>query len=330
MVKTLHFMSFRLIWWKIWLISSRIKVMDILTDIFNSAGLRQSLLHRRSFYSAWAMRFPCEKSMGFHVVFQGEAFVRSSRFKKPLHLRRGDLVMMKRGFDHEVATDLKTKVKPQNENPSLLSQTNEKGPPLTTLVSGLYQFQTEPIHPLFNEIPDYIVMRSEEMVLHSPLQIALQLLSAELEQAAPGSDAVTKSLVDVLFHYIFRNWLDQNAKAGCSWSQALKDEQLQKAISVMHSQPEKDWTVDDLAFVAGLSRAAFAQKFKKVTGDTPAHYLAKVRIQRAMDLLRATSQTLEKIAESVGYNDSFVFSKAFKRIQGISPREYKKNLASAS
>ncbi len=42
-----------------------------------------------------------------------------------------------------------------------------------------------------------------------------------------------------------------------------------------------------------------------------------------MDLLRATEDSMERIAERVGYGDPFVFSKAFKRIQGISPREYR-------
>jgi transcriptional regulator GlxA family with amidase domain len=104
---------------------------------------------------------------------------------------------------------------------------------------------------------------------------------------------------------------------------------LNKAIQAVHAQPESEWTLESLAEVAGLSRAAFAQRFKRVTGDTPAHYIARIRIQRAMDLLRATDDNLERIAERVGYGDPFVFSKAFKRLQGVSPREFR-NVARAA
>ncbi|OGB21855.1 MAG: hypothetical protein A3I66_10280 [Burkholderiales bacterium RIFCSPLOWO2_02_FULL_57_36] len=131
----------------------------------------------------------------------------------------------------------------------------------------------------------------------------------------------------MLFHYILREWIAQREGEGQSWRRALKDTHLQKAITAMHAEPARDWSVDDLADTAGISRAAFAQKFKRISGDTPAHYLTKLRIQRAMDMLRTADDSVERIAESVGYNDSFVFSKAFKRIQGVSPKEFRKSLA---
>ena len=195
-----------------------------------------------------------------------------------------------------------------------------------TLVSGVYQFQTEPIHPLFAEIPNLIIIRAEQIPSHSPLFMAQQLLSAETGLSGPGSDSITKSLIDVLFHYIFRDWLEKRDTKNASWSQALKDQHLKKAIEALHSNPNKEWNLEELADVAGLSRAAFSLKFKKITGDTPAHYLARVRIQRAMDLLRSSDDGLEAIAERVGYGDSFVFSKAFKRILGVSPKEFRKQL----
>ena len=202
----------------------------------------------------------------------------------------------------------------------------------------MYQFQTEPIHPLFSELPEVIVIRSGEIAAHSPLNVAQQLLSAELAQGGQGSEAVVKALLDVMFHYILRNWLDREGSGRESdergeekgrWSRALKDAHLRRAIEAMHANPETDWSLEDLASVAGLSRAAFAERFKRLASDTPGHYLSRLRIQRAMDLLRATDDNLDAIAERVGYGDPFVFSKAFKRIQGMSPREFKKQLLAA-
>jgi AraC-like DNA-binding protein len=304
-------MSFRLFRWILGPGRGLISLMDILTDILQSAGLSKSLLTKQSFYKPWSATFPCDLSMGFHVVTQGEAFIRSSKLKTPLHLKRGDIAMLKRGFAHEISTGPEVKSKSATKTP------------LVTLVSGVYQFQTLPIHPLFSEIPDFLVIRSEEAASHSPLSVAQQLLSAELDQTGPGSEAITKSLLDVLFHYIFRMWLLYINKNTGRWSWALKDQHLQRAIGAIHTEPTRDWNLEDLADVAGISRAAFAQKFKKITGETPAHYVTKVRIQRAMDLLRSTDTSLEGIAEKVGYGDSFVFSKAFKRVLGLSPRDFR-------
>lgn len=302
--------------------------MDILTDILNSSGLATSLLTKHSFYDSWAMKFPCNKSMGFHLVTQGTAYIRSPKLKELLVLQKGDLVMIKRGLDHEIATDAKAKLKELDSNTLLSSssKSSKKEKPTLTLVSGLYQFRTEPIHPLFSEIPNYIVIRSEELAPHSPLFVAQQLLSMEMAHSNLGTDAITKNLVDILFHYIFRKWLENKPEKKTCWSMALKDEHLQKALSSMHEKPQHSWSLDELSAVAGISRAAFALKFKKITGDTPAHYLTRIRIQHSMDLLRISNDNLDKIAESVGYGDSFVFSKAFKRTLGISPKEYRKSL----
>jgi AraC-like DNA-binding protein len=294
--------------------------MDILTDILNSAGLAKPQLLRLTFYTPHAETFPCAKSMGFHLVTQGEGYVRWASGREPLLLKRGDIVMIKRGLGHEVATDLKVKV----SKGAAPRAGGDK--PLVSLVTGVYQFQTQPIHPLFSELPDLILFRSEDIAPHSALAIAQQLLSAEIAQDGPGSDTISKSLVDVMFHYILREWLDQKKGEGYSWSRAIKDGHLQKAIAAIHAEPGKDWSVDQLAQTAGISRAAFAQKFRRLSGDTPAHYLTRVRVQRAMDLLRSGNDSVERIAEAVGYNDSFVFSKAFKRIQGVSPKEFRKQL----
>jgi AraC-like DNA-binding protein len=307
--------------------------MDVLTDILNSAGLRKSLLVRHAFYTPWAMRLPCNKSMGFHIVTHGTAYVRASQFEQPMRLERGDLVLINRGFDHVVATDVTTPAPTQTNAGPFPGPERAGQTPLAVVTCGLYQFQTDPIHPLFTEIPELIVIRAAEVPSHSPLYAAQQLLAAELAHEGQGSESVVKALVDVIFHYSLRNWLDREGETkgldAKRWSRVFKDVHLNKAIQAVHAQPQSEWTLESLAQVSGLSRAAFAQRFKRVTGDTPAHYIARIRIQRAMDLLRATDDNLERIAERVGYGDPFVFSKAFKRMQGVSPRDFR-NLTRAA
>ncbi len=304
--------------------------MDVLTDILNSAGLRKSLLLRRAFYKPWSMRFPCERSMGFHIITHGSAYINAPKFEEAVKLERGDVILIKRGFEHVIATH--PSLEPVDECPTTSSVSEESDvSPLAVIVAGLYQFQTPPIHPLFNELPEWIVIRAGDIPAHSPLYATQQLMSAELSQEGQGSESVVKALVDVMFHYILRDWLTRQVhKQGgevAHWGQVFKDKALSRAIENIHARPEQEWNLETLAKTSGLSRAAFAQRFKRLAGDTPAHYLARVRIQRAMDLLRSTDDNMEKIAERVGYGDPFVFSKVFKRIQGVSPREFRKTVA---
>ncbi|MGC4094890.1 MAG: AraC family transcriptional regulator [Polyangiaceae bacterium] len=295
--------------------------MDILTDILSSADIKKTLLASYSFYDHFAASFPCDRSMGFHVVTQGEVYVRAKRLRTPLTLRKGDLILLARGFNHDLTTDLE--LLPSTQGWPAPQVPAPRRAPRVTLASGVYHFATPPIHPLFKELPDKLLLRAEAIASHSPLHSALLLLSSELSQNELGSEAVTRNLLDILFHYILRTWMNSTSDGARGWNLALKDAHLIKAIQAIHERPEHGWSVEELAKVAGVSRATFAQRFKQQTLDTPAHYLAKVRIQKAAQFLRAGQHNVEEVASLVGYHDSFVFSKAFKRLQGVSPRAFK-------
>lgn len=302
------------------------RIMDILTDVLDLAGIEKSILAHHAFYEPWAIKFPCDKSIGFHVVTQGELYIRAAGLKAPLLLKKGDIFLAARGWTHEVATDLKTRAKKtiMDAEPFIESRGRK---PLVTFASGVYRFRETPTHVFFSEIPPHIFIRAEDVPAHDPMHSAMQLLSAELASVQIGSDAVTKSLLDIMFHYILRIWTQSEHHRAQGWSAALNDPYLWKALKVIHESPEHDWTIQKLASISGLSRASFALKFKQLIGDTPAHYVTDVRVKKAAKYFRTTQSNIEEVAARVGYRDSFVFSKAFKRIQGMAPRDYRKSLA---
>ena len=108
-----------------------------------------------------------------------------------------------------------------------------------------------------------------------------------------------------------------------SWVNAYHNPYLRNALVAIHENPAHPWQVEELAQKASLSRAAFAQRFKELLGDTPVNYVTKVRIQQSMELLVRTEESIERIAETVGYGTGFALSKAFKRIAGVSPQHYR-------
>jgi len=297
--------------------------MDLLVDVLSQAGLQRRILTQRAFADSIALAFPCARSFGFHVVTQGTAFVHTPGLPQPIRLEKGDVAFMARGVDHIVSTD--------EAPPSHVISMGAEGPRMVdgsqearlALASGAYQVWNDPVHPFFRELPPWYVLRARDVRHFDDLHMAIHLLSAEVGKRALGSQSVCNGLLDVIFTYIIRKIIESHHGEARTWAHAVSDTQIRSALEKMHEDYARPWTLDDLAKEVGLSRAGFAQKFRSAMGDTPFHYLATIRIQKAMELLSKTDDKLEAVAEAVGYKDAFSFSKAFKKLAGVSPRHFR-------
>jgi len=89
----------------------------------------------------------------------------------------------------------------------------------------------------------------------------------------------------------------------------------------MHENFEAPWTVETPAAACGMSRSAFASRFKELVGETPLEYLTAWRMQKATMLLQKSDRKLIDVARSVGYDSHPAFSKAFKRVVRVAPRD---------
>ena len=81
--------------------------------------------------------------------------------------------------------------------------------------------------------------------------------------------------------------------------------------------------VDDLASVAGLSRAHFTREFRRAFGESPHAYLLTRRLERAAALLRTTDRSVADICFSVGLQSVGSFTTSFKRNYGATPATYR-------
>lgn len=305
--------------------------MDILDDVLKQAGLRSRLYGHRLLRGSTSLQFPCDKSLGFHLVTQGEAYIFREGATKPVRLGRGDLALMARGHDHILTTEAK---KPARA--TMLSEfdilpkpnSDSREPSKLTVISGAYQFWHDPIHPLFAEIPEWYVLRSDEVEALGGYSMLVKLITDEILTPNIGSKKIIHNSLDSLFTLILRKVVHDNANKPETWSFAMANSQIRKAIDLFHSDYAKTWTIEDVASNVGLSRAGFSDKFKKSLGETPLQYLTKIRMQKAIELLQASEEKIENVALKVGYQDAFGFSKVFKKITGFSPKEFRqKNTA---
>jgi AraC-like DNA-binding protein len=107
------------------------------------------------------------------------------------------------------------------------------------------------------------------------------------------------------------------------------DAYVERAISAMRADPARRWTVASLARVAGLSRAPFARRFREATGKSPLRWLTEHRLDLACARLLETDLALAAIASEVGYGSEFAFAKAFKRLLGVAPGAFRRELMRA-
>ena len=110
----------------------------------------------------------------------------------------------------------------------------------------------------------------------------------------------------------------------------LADKHLGPAIRQMHASPDRSWTVEDLASIAGLSRSVFFDRFQKQTGMAPMEYLLSWRMALAKDMLRRRDGGMKEIASRVGYSSASAFSVAFSRFAGIASSRYGDALGAAA
>jgi AraC-like DNA-binding protein len=183
-------------------------------------------------------------------------------------------------------------------------------------------FNMGSVNPLAQALPPVVIIALQDLEADA----VLDTLFREAFAASCGRQHVVNRLFEVVIIMILRTLMnralvDQGMLAG------MGHPQLAKALIAMHEAPAKAWPLEKLAARAGMSRSHFAAVFHDVVGTTPADYLAKFRISIAQDLLRR-GQSMQLIAEKVGYGSAAALSRTFSALCGETPRAWKQRLAS--
>jgi AraC-like DNA-binding protein len=193
----------------------------------------------------------------------------------------------------------------------------------TSIIGGKFTFDMTNSKPLTDLLPSFILVRSERAQV-LPLQQTLQLFAAEAAQSAPGGYLVLKRLADIFLLQIIREHISSSECRKTGWLRALADPRIGAAMRSLHEKIERPWTVAELASAAGMSRSAFALRFREVVGETPLDYLTRWRMYKAALLLREGDRKLTEVANAVGYDSDGSFNKTFKRVVGVTPGDYRR------
>lgn len=125
--------------------------------------------------------------------------------------------------------------------------------------------------------------------------------------------------------YLFLDYLTRSAAPmDLQKGSKLQDFYLKEALSFIEQNFQNDISVEDIASVCGLNRSYFGKIFKNAVGKSPQEFLMSYRMIKATELLKLTQLSIGDISNAVGYPNQLHFSRAFKSIYGISPREWRK------
>ena len=193
-----------------------------------------------------------------------------------------------------------------------------------SLLCGVYRFDAGGPHPLLRSLLPLVHVPALPVRTDRRLARVVELLAAEVVDAGPGAAVVVDRLVDVLFVHVLRTWLEREPD-GCTtgWLRSLADREVGLALTRIHGDSSRPWTVQTLAAEVGLSRAAFARRFSALVGEPSLGYLTRWRLTLAADLLDRTDQPLSSVATRVGYASGFALSRAFSRAHGESPSVFR-------
>ena len=187
------------------------------------------------------------------------------------------------------------------------------------LVCASFDFGVGLGNPLAQALPTLLMIRLADA---PTLDMALALLFKEASEEHCGKQVVLDRLMEVVIVQLLRDLMDQK-RVEIGLLAGLADPKLVKALNAMHADAARGWSLDELAMVAGMSRARFAAKFREIVGMTPGAYLSGWRLGVAQSLLRR-GKSVQAIADEVGYGSASALSRAFSTHTGLSPTDWLK------
>ncbi|WP_051844764.1 AraC family transcriptional regulator [Streptomyces sp. NRRL S-813] len=278
----------------------------------------------------WAVRFDAPSGVKFNAVRRGSCLLEVEGIDEPISLAEGDCYLLTRPRRFTLRSG--PGVEPVDAGPVFARA--EDGVARAGdgddvfLIGGRFSFGPRAQELLLDALPP---------IVHVPggtpqariVRWALTAIDDELLHRPVASMLVAEHLAVVMLVHVLRLHLARGPRALSGWLSGLADPAVAAALTAMHGDPARSWTVAELARSGAVSRSTLAARFKDTVGQAPLEYLTRWRIELAARHLRQGTATLAAIAHAVGYGSESALSVAFKRITGTSPRDYRRQWAPA-
>ena len=262
-----------------------------------------------------------------HLVVEGQCELETAGQTRTVS--GGDLIFLplpnsyrfRRGTADKIVNASDT-VRPGTIDGLWLADHGGGGAPLH-IVCGFIESAEFLFTPVFRGLPSLIVERTTEDKVGALIASTVSEIVGLATAGAPGSQLVLGRLMELLFIELLRRHVARLPDGATGWFAALRDPIVRRALQHLHEKPAQEWTVETLAQQIATSRTVLADRFNAILGRPPIDYLIAWRMQLAAEQLRTTQDALARIAASVGYESESAFSRAFKRVTGQSPGQWR-------
>jgi len=319
--------------------------MDALSDVLNSVHLEGAVFLNAEFTAPWCVRgesgmamykdrlVPAEHMVFFHFLTAGRCKVRLDSTGEVLEVVAGDLLLFAQDDRHLLGSDLQ--IAPLGEagagapqvidDPEFIQIRYGGGGAPTRFVCGYLLCSRSMCRPLFEALPRMLRIPIGDGHASVLLRELLQAGVRESLDTRPGTVSTLAKLAELMFVEAMRRYVESLPPDGKGWLAGLRDAHIGRALALLHADPGKPWSVDDLARDVGLSRSTLAERFTTLVGESPMQYLTRWRLALAAQMLRSGKEAIARIAERSGYESEAAFNRAFKREFGMPPAGWRRS-----
>ena len=301
--------------------------MDALSDVLDSLKLKGVVYQKIRFTAPWGVAIAQDQYSQFWRLLKGTCYV-SLPGAEIIKMNEGDFVLVPHGAAHRILGHPNNASVPSAQYVKAL----HSGMPMfqgndaeTLLIGGHFEFTSPVQHPFLNALPRVIKITGYQNEIRLWLEQSAAFMTEELNTSRLASKVILGRLAEVVYILIIRAYTEE-AEMGQGFLLAIKDPRISISLNCMHANPEKEWTLNQLAAAAGMSRSLYCKKFKQLMGDTPLAYLTNWRIVKAQAFLLAHKGNISDIAEKVGYQSEAAFNRLFKSKVGETPASYRRRM----
>jgi AraC-like DNA-binding protein len=262
----------------------------------------------------------------YHVITHGVCWA-SIAGEAPMRLVAGDIMVIPHGDAHVLSSTPGLRRSP---NMAMYRMPADGKLPVSILVGesgeatrfvcGFLGCDARPYNPLLAALPRVF---SVSDIAGGALAAYVQFALTESKEPRMGGQCVLGRLSELMFVDVVRRYLETLPPDRTDWLAGLRDLHVGRALTALHRQPARDWTIESLARHVAVSRSVLAERFTQFVGEPPMKYLTHWRMQLAANQLLGGVDSVAVVANSVGYDSEAAFGRAFKKAVGMPPGEWR-------
>ncbi|HVJ90213.1 MAG TPA: AraC family transcriptional regulator [Labilithrix sp.] len=315
--------------------------VDVLSEVLRAVRLRGAVFYSVTASTPWVAETPharelapyvmpgAEHVIHYHVMTSGSCW--AGQIGEPaVRLEEGDIIVFPQGDAHVLGSaagmrgpdELSVHERAALERLPISIDQGGSGRDPVHVICGFLACDARPFNPLLTALPRLLHVKRRDGADADMLDYFMSTALAEARSPRAGGEVVLARLSELMFVEVVRRYVGSLDPQCPGWLSGLRDEIVGRALAALHARPSSPWTLEELAREAGASRSALAERFVDYVGVPPMQYLAQWRMQLAASLL-AGPTTIAQIASDVGYGSEAAFSRAFKKIVGVSPATWR-------